>query len=87
MKKESRDYGDVTIYTVSQVAEILQCGENYVRKLNKAGLLQFMKLGSLKVRKRTLNEFLQNYDGMDLSDPFNIVPLPSTQCNDQLSKK
>ncbi len=76
MKNEILDYGTSTVYTIKQVAEILQCGQNYVRKLNKAGLLQFMKLGSLKVRKATLDEFLEKYDGMDLSDPFHVSPLP-----------
>lgn len=81
MKNEITDYGSSTVYTIKQVAEILHCGQNYVRKLNKAGLLQFMKLGSLKVRKETLDEFLRKYDGMDLSDPFHIVPLPFTPDN------
>lgn len=79
MKKEVTnkipDYGCVTLYTIKQVAEILQCGQAYVRNLNKAGLLKFMKLGCLKVRKETLNQFLAKYDGWDLTDPFHPVQL------------
>lgn len=60
------------LYTVSEVAELLKTTKDYVYKLQKAGLLKFMKLGRLKVRKKTLDEFLEKYDGMDLSDPFNV---------------
>ena len=36
-----------------------------------------MKLGSLKVRKQTLELFLEKYDGMDLTDLNNISELNS----------
>ena len=32
-----------------------------------------MKLGSLKIRKETLEEFVSTYEGKDLSDWDNIV--------------
>ncbi len=60
------------VYTVAEVAEILKCNKDYVYKLYKSGLLRFMKLGSLKCRKTTLEEFLAKYDGFDISDPFNV---------------
>lgn len=60
------------LYTVREVAEILKTNTNYVYKLQKAGLLRFMKLGSLKCRKSTLEQFLERYEGFDISDPFNI---------------
>lgn len=60
------------LYTVKEVASILKTNVDYVYKLNKAGLLRFMKIGSLKCRKSTLEAFLAKYDGMDISDPFNI---------------
>jgi hypothetical protein len=31
-----------------------------------------MKIGRLKCRKTTLEQFLEKYDGFDISDPFNI---------------
>ena len=34
-----------------------------------------MKLGSLKVRKQTLESFLEKYEGMDLTDLDNITEL------------
>lgn len=63
------------IYTVKEVSQILKCNVDYVHKLRKAGLLRFMKLGQLKVRKSTLEKFLADYEGKDLTDPNNIVAL------------
>ena len=60
------------LYTVQEVAEILKTNVDYVYKLQRAGLLRFMKIGRLKCRKSTLEEFLAKYDGMDISDPFNV---------------
>ena len=42
-----------------------------VYKLQKSGLLKFMKIGRWKVRKVTLEAFLEKWDGWDISDPFN----------------
>lgn len=63
------------LYTVKEVAEILKTNVAYVYKLKNVGLLKFMKLGSIKCRKSTLEAFLEKYDGMDLTDPGNIVEL------------
>jgi excisionase family DNA binding protein len=60
------------LYTVKEVASILKTNVDYVYKLHNAGLLKFMKLGSLKCRKSNLEAFLAQYDGMDVSDPFNV---------------
>ena len=60
------------LYTVPEVAEILKSNTDYVYKLQRSGLLKFMKMGRWKCRKATLEEFLEKYDGMDLTDPFNI---------------
>lgn len=60
------------LYTVPEVAEILKTNVDYVYKLQKAGLIRFMKIGRLKCRKSSLEEFLQKYDGCDVSDPFNV---------------
>lgn len=63
------------LYTVPEVAKILKTNQDFVYKLHNAGVLTFMKLGRLKVRKTTLERFLEKYDGMDISDPFNIKEL------------
>ena len=60
------------LYTVKEVAAILKTNTDYVYKLHNSGLLRFMKIGSLKCRKSTLEAFLAKYDGMDVSDPFNV---------------
>lgn len=63
------------LYTVSEVAKLLKTNPDYVHKLRKSGVLPFLKLGSYKVRAETLNEFLKEYEGMDLTDPFKIKEL------------
>lgn len=63
------------LYTVPEVAEILKTNVDFVYKLQKAGLIRFMKIGRLKCRKKALEEFLEKYDGCDISDPFHIKPV------------
>lgn len=60
------------LYTVPEVAGILKTNVDYVYKLQKAGLIRFMKIGRLKCRKSTLEEFLEKYDGYDISNPFDV---------------
>lgn len=60
------------LYTVPEVAAILKCNVEQVYKLQKAGILKFMKIGRLKCRKSTLEQFLEKYDGLDITDPLNI---------------
>lgn len=63
------------LYTVKETAAILKTNVEYVHKLRKAGLLPFLKLGCYKVREESLEEFLKKYEGMDLTDPFEIKEL------------
>lgn len=63
------------LYTANEVAKILKTNVNYVYDLKRAGLLRFLKLGSLKCRKSTLEAFLEKYEGQDLTDPFNVKEL------------
>lgn len=60
------------LYTVPEVAAILKTNVDYVYKLQKSGIIRFMKIGRLKCRKATLEQFLKKYEGCDISDPFNI---------------
>ena len=60
------------LYTVKEVSELLHTNPTYVYELIKAGLLPVLKLGSYKVRKESLNKFLADYEGKDLTDPNNI---------------
>lgn len=56
------------VLTVKEVAQILKVNVHKVYDLIRVGLLPALKLGSLKVRKESLEKFLADYDGYDLSD-------------------
>lgn len=56
------------LYTVAETAKLLKSNNNYVYELIKKGFLPALKLGSYKVRKGALIEFLQKYEGKDLTD-------------------
>ena len=56
------------IYTVQEVASILHSSPNYIYELIRKGYLPAIKLGSLKVLKTTLERFLIQNEGKDLSD-------------------
>ena len=60
------------LYTVREVSELLHTNPTYVYNLIKAGLLPALKLGSYKVRRESLNKFLADYEGKDLTDPNNV---------------
>lgn len=60
------------IYTVQEVASILHSSPNYIYDLIRKGYLPAIKLGSLKVLKTTLERFLIQNEGKDLSDLNNI---------------
>lgn len=63
------------LYTVKETAKILKTSPDNVYALYHAGVLPMLKLGSLKCRRETLEEFLKKAEGYDVSDPNNIVPL------------
>lgn len=63
------------LYTVPEVSKLIKTNTSYVYELIKAGRLPVLKLGSYKVRKVTLLEFLEQYEGKDLTDPYNIVEI------------
>lgn len=60
------------IYTVQEIAGILHSSPNYIYSLIEKGYLPAIKLGSLKVLKSTLERFLIENEGNDLSDINNI---------------
>ena len=63
------------LYTVKEVSELLKTNVDYVHKLRKAGVLPFLKIGSYKVRKSALENFLERYEGFDISNPFEVKQL------------
>ena len=66
---------DKILYTVKEVSTVLGINIHLVYDLIKRGLLPALKLGSLKVRKSSLEDFVAKYEGMDLSDLENIKEL------------
>lgn len=66
---------DKMLYTVKETSVALGVNVHIVYNLIKKGLLPALKLGSLKIRKETLQEFISKYEGMDLSDLDNIKEL------------
>ena len=63
------------LFTVAEVAKLLKTNTNYVYELIRKGFLPALKLGSFKIRKLTLLEFLEKYEGQDLTDLSNIKEL------------
>lgn len=63
------------LYTVKETAKILKTNTDYVYALIKTGKIRCLKLGSYKIRKSTLEEFLSQYEGYDLSDLENVSEL------------
>ena len=60
------------LYTVAETAKLIKTNPNYVYDLIKKGFLPALKLGSFKIRKSALLEFLEKYEGQDLTDLANI---------------
>lgn len=77
---ESKNKGVLTlddklVYTVKEVAGIIHTNTTYVYQLINAGLLPAMKLGSYKIRKEALMNFLQQSEGKDLTNPYHVTSL------------
>ena len=63
---------DRVIYSVHDVAKMLHSSPNYIYSLIDKGFLPAIKLGSIKILKSTLEKFLIENEGNDLSDINNI---------------
>ena len=63
------------LYTVKEVSKILKVNVHKVYDLIHFGMLPALKLGSIKIRKESLKEFLKKYEGMDLTDLDNVCNL------------
>ncbi len=60
------------LYTVKETSKLLKTNTNYVYELIKIGMLPALKLRSFKIRRSALLEFLEKYEGQDLTDLNNI---------------
>ena len=54
------------LYTVKEVSLLIKTNVGYVYNLIRKGYLPALNLGSLKVRRTSLLNFLEKYDGKDL---------------------
>lgn len=66
------------LLTVEEVAQVMKCSKNTVYGLLKKGFMDYLVLGRWKVRRRTLEQFLEKYDGYDLSDLDNPKKIGGT---------
>ena len=55
------------VFTVAETAEILRCSEGFVRRILTCGLMRYMKIGDIKIRSEALDEFLERFDGEDVT--------------------
>lgn len=70
--RTSKIASESIVYSVRDVSQILHTNPAFVYKIINLGLLPALKLGSIRVRKDALDEFLRRYEGYDLSDPLDI---------------
>mgnify|MGYP003301134825 CR=1 FL=1 len=63
------------LYTVKETSKLLKTNQNYIYELIKKGLLPALKLGCFKIRRSAILEFLEKYEGQDLTDLNNIKVL------------
>ena len=67
------------VYTVKEVAKMLHSSPNYIYKLINKGYLPAIKLASVKILKSSLEKFLIQNEGKDLSDTNRIKSLTNIE--------
>ena len=60
------------VYSVKEISQLLHTNAALIYRFIELGLLPAIKLGSLRVRKQALDQFLVDYEGLDLSNPEEI---------------
>lgn len=63
------------LYTVRETAKLLKVNPNYVYGLIKKEMLPALKLGSFKIRRTSLLNFVKESEGKDMTDLNNIKEL------------
>lgn len=63
------------LYTVKETAKLLKVNQNYVYDLIKKEMLPALKLGSFKIRRTSLLNFVKENEGKDMTDLNNIKEL------------
>ena len=73
---EGGRYMSAILYTVKEVSALIHTNPSYVYELIRRGFLPAMKLGSYKVRAESLEKFLADSEGKDLTDLDDVKDLP-----------
>ena len=60
------------VYSVKEISQLLHTNAALIYRFIELGLLPAIKLGSMRVRKQALDQFLVDYEGLDLSNPEEI---------------
>ena len=63
------------VYTAQEVAKILDSSPNYIYELIRKGKLKALKFKSVRILKSTLEDFLKQNEGNNLSDIDNVKKL------------
>lgn len=63
------------LYTVSETAKLLKINRNSVYDLLRNNIIRGIKIGSLKITRKELLEFLENNNGKDLTNLDDIKDL------------
>ncbi|MGN0617510.1 MAG: helix-turn-helix domain-containing protein [Ruminiclostridium sp.] len=63
------------LLTVKEVAKLMRVTPKYVYELIYSGYLTALKLPTLKITEQALTEFLDHYQGQDLSDLSAVTAL------------
>ena len=69
---------ELELLSVKEVSTILGTNQETVRVLIRKGIIRGIILGSTKVSKQEVINFLKDYAGKDLSDMDNIVDIETT---------
>ena len=64
-----------SLLTVREAAALLRTNQATVYTLIHSGLLPALKLGAYKVRPEAISKFLEQYEGKDVSNPYNVIDL------------
>lgn len=65
---------DKVLLSVKDLKIVLGLGEGSIYKILHAGLLPYLNIGGIKVRKSAVEEFAAKFEGYDLTDIDNIKP-------------
>lgn len=71
MSDTNNSFND-SLFSVKEAAKYLGISKNKVYDLIYSGLLPAIKIGGLKIRSTSLQNFLATYEGYDLTDINNI---------------